>query len=121
MQSLELQILSKFDEIVTKVGEIAHFYPNLDFGCILVSKSFLSDMLVDLNGRDRYIYKNSNGGRGFESLALQTCHGQLYVKPESDLEDDDFILMDRSGNRYSYKHFFVNELMEKILLRGTNE
>jgi hypothetical protein len=52
---------------------------------------------------------------------FQTRHGQLYVKPEIDLEEDDLVLMDKSGNRYSYRHFFVNELIEKILLRGTNE
>jgi hypothetical protein len=57
-------------------------------------------------------------GSGFQGIALQTCHGQLYVKPEPGLAEDDFILMDRSGNRYSYQDFFVNQIAEKILLRG---
>jgi hypothetical protein len=112
--------LSKINEIVDKVGEIARFYPNLDFGYILVAPKLLSDMLAELNGSSR-IPSPEPRTSGFESLAFQTHHGQLYVKPERDLEEDDFVLMDRSGNRYSYKHFFVNMLMEKILLRGTNE
>ena len=110
--------MSKINQIVDKVGEIARFYPNLDFGYILVAPSLLSDMLTELNGSSRYQHRESHTGGGFESLALQTHNGQLYVKPERDLEDDDFVLMDRSGNRYSYKHFFVNELIEKILLKG---
>jgi hypothetical protein len=109
--------LSKINQIVDKVGEIARFYPNLDFGYILVAPKLLNDMLIELNGSSR-IPSFEPRTSGFESLALQTHNGQLYVKPERDLEDDDFVLMDRSGNRYSYKHFFVNMLMEKILLKG---
>jgi hypothetical protein len=77
----------------------------------------LADLIAETYNSNRfnaYAPKYS----GFESLALQTHHGQLYVKSEPDLEYDDFVLMDRSGNRYSYKHFFVNMLMEKILLKG---
>ena len=109
--------MSQIHQIVDKVGEIARFYPNLDFGYILVAPKLLSDMLAELNGSSRYQHRESYTG-GFESLALQTHHGQLYVKPKRDLEEDDFVLIDRSGNRYSYKHFFVNMLMEKILLKG---
>lgn len=120
MQILELQNLSKQDDLVAKVGEIAHFYPNLDFGYILVSPSLLSDMLRELHPF-AHLGNYPNGVAGFKSLALQTHHGQLYVRVERGLEDDDFVILDRSGNRLSYKHFFVNEMVENIVLRGINE
>ena len=110
--------MSKLDEIIERVGEIARSYPNLDFGYLLVSASTLQNLLMELNMGRRYMEHGYQTGDKMESLALQTHNGQLYVKPEPDLEDDDFLLMDRSGNRYSYKYFFVNELIEKILLRG---
>jgi hypothetical protein len=101
--------------MMERVGEFADSYPNLDFGYVIVSPKLLAEMLKELHSSYRYQQSHANG---FESLALQTHHGQLYVKTESDLEDDDFILLDRSGNRYSYKHFFINQQMEKILLKG---
>jgi hypothetical protein len=55
---------------------------------------------------------------GFQSVALQTRCGQLFVKVEPGIEDDDFILLDKSGHRYSYKHFFVNNIIEDIVLKG---
>jgi len=111
--------LSKLDEIIAKVGEVAHLYPNLDFGYILVSVPTLQNLLIELNTSRRYMeHGYQKTGNKMENLAFQTHLGQLYVKPESDLEEDDFVLIDRSGNRYSYKHFFVNMLMEKILLKG---
>lgn len=103
--------MSKLDDIMDRMGEVACFYPNLDFGYILVSANLLRDLLIEINGFGTL-------GRGFQSLVLQTCLGQLFVKPEPGLAEDDFILMDISGNRYSYQDFFVNAIAEKILLRG---
>jgi hypothetical protein len=108
--------MSKINEIADKVDEIASFYPNLDFSYILVAPKLFSNMLIALNASPWYHQHKSPTGVAFENIVLQTRHGELYVKPEIDLEEDDLVLMDKSGNRYSYKHFFVNMLAEKILL-----
>jgi hypothetical protein len=108
--------MNKINEIADKVDEIANFYPNLDFSYILVAPKLLSNMLIELNASPWYHQHKSLTGGGFENIMLQTRHGELYVKPEIDLEEDDLVLMDKSGNRYSYRHFFVNMLAEKILL-----
>ena len=105
------------NDIIERVGEVADSHPNLDFGYIIVSRNMLADLIAETYNSNRFnAYAPMYSG--FESLALQTHHGQLYVKSEPDLEYDDFVLMDRSGNRYSYTNHFLNELAEKILLKG---
>jgi hypothetical protein len=56
-------------------------------------------------------------GKGLSGFTIQTAHGQLFVKIDTSLGDDDICVVDMAGEKISYRETHINEQIEKILLK----
>ena len=92
-----------------------------EFKTLIVSPNTMEDLLRTAEANMRYSSAQpSINGRGIHGFALHTSFGQLDVKVDRNMPNDDLILKDTDGNIYSYSEGYVNEMVEKIILGGNN-